>query len=398
MGAEHRKRPPRCGEYFRRRIGTPACRSALFQNVGWRGTDLPYTDRVKLITGLEHARDSKVVTYILSDRETFPERIPGFATALTGEPQLLFVDHLRTIGRTKQLDLFLYTRGGATDSVWPLVSLLREYCDKLTVIVPFRAHSGGTLICLGADEVIMTEIGELSPIDPTTGNQFNPTDPTNPQVRFGISVEDVAAYFMLSKERARIEKEALRIEVLKELTSKVHPLALGNVQRVYMQIRRLARRLLVLHMDERAQARRIEGIVEALTEKFYSHVHAITQTEAIPLLGNWVRPPNAAEEPTIRDLFESYSQTLELRRRFSLPVHMQNQATVSLNVLGGFLESAQLSHVYTTDLNIMQRPNLPPNVQVQVQPGTPIPLGPWVGRAFDYGIVRMGWEANNAGI
>ena len=116
-----------------------------------------YQERKKLISNLERVRGSRVLCYFLSDRETFPQGMPGFSTQLGTEPHLLFVDQLWAIGRMNQLDHFLYTRGGATDSVWPFVNLLRGYCEKLTVLVPFRAHSGGTLICLGADEVIMTQ-------------------------------------------------------------------------------------------------------------------------------------------------------------------------------------------------------------------------------------------------
>ena len=330
----------------------------------------------------------------MPDRETLPPGIPGFSIQLRTEPHLLFVDQLRAMGKTKQLDLFLYTRGGETDSVWPLVSLLRQYCEKLTVIVPFRAHSGGTLICLGADEVIMTDLAELSPIDPTTGNQFNPSDPANPQNRFGISVEDVTAYFTLSKELAGITNKNQKLDVFKELSGKVHPLALGNVQRVYLQIRRLAERLLAQHMRDKRNSQKIKEIIEALTEKFYSHLHAIPRAEAVSLFGDWVRSPTNKEDPVIWGLFNSYANTLELRTRFNLPEYMGDEQIRELKVLGGFIESTQLSHIHLTEMKVMQRPNLPPNVQVQVPPGQPLPLVPWVGRMYDYGIRAMRWKIN----
>ncbi len=366
----------------------------------WASTVMPYAERRELIMRVEQARNSRVLTYVLGDRMVFPPGIPGFATQLGTEPQLLFLDQLKAIGRCPNLDLFLYTRGGNTDSVWPLVCLLREYCDRLTVIVPFRAHSGGTLICLGAHEIIMTEYAELSPIDPTTGNAFNPTDPTNPTNRFGISVEDVAAYFELAKDRAGITKEEHKLEVLKELVSgnRVHPLALGNVQRVYLQIRRLAERLLALHLDERGDKQRIERIVTALAEKFYSHVHAITRVEAKDLLGDWVRAPTDAERQPINDLFEGYAATLGLRDTFSLPEYMGDQLTRDLTALAAFIESSARSHVYRTTMKMSQRPMLPPNVQVQIPPGQPIPLGPWVTRNFEWGIQNVGWVANDAGV
>lgn len=356
---------------------------------------MSYSQRKQLIAALEKVRGSRVLCYFLSDRETFPPEIPGFAMSLASEPQLIFVDQLQAIGKTTTLDLFLYTRGGATDSVWPLVSLLRESCERLTVIVPFRAHSGGSLICLGADEVIMTESAELSPIDPTTGNQFNPADPNNPARRFGISVEDVAAYFQMSEELVKITQAPHRLEVFKGLTDKVHPLALGNVQRVYMQIRRLARRLLALHMDEQADAATIDRIIKALTEEFFSHLHAIPRREAIPILGDWVRAPSKEEESAIRDLFESYAESLQLRDRFNLPSYMGDQQTRDLKVIGAFIESTELSHVYPTHLKVAQRPNLPPNVQIQLPPGTPIPLAPWVTRSYDFGIQAVGWRLND---
>jgi len=355
--------------------------------------------RRDLISQLEKTRNSRVLSYFLSDRETFPPGVPGYSRLLDTEPQLLFIDQLRSIGRTRQIDLFLYTRGGDTNAVWPLISLLREYCERLTVIVPSRAHSGGTLICLGADEVVMTQFAELSPIDPTVGNQFNPVDPRNPQNVLGISVEDVTAYFDLCKGKdVGIKDEQNLLEVLKELTAKVNPLALGNVQRVYLQIRMLAEKLLLLHMDSKHDADKIKKIIEALATKFYSHVHAITRKEAIPLLGDWVRSPTKEEEPIIWELFNSYAETLELRNRFNLPQVMRDEPTHDLRVTGAFIESRELAHIHILELKVMQRPNFPPGVQVQVPPGQALPLVPWVGRAYDFGIRAMGWRVNSEGV
>lgn len=353
--------------------------------------------RRELITKIEEIRDSHLLCYVLPDRETFPPQIPGFSTQLAGEPYLFIADHLRRIGKVSHLDLFLYTRGGATDAVWPLVSLLREYCEKLSVIVPFRAHSAGTLVCLGADEVIMTDIAELSPIDPTTGNQFNPIDPANPQNRFGISVEDVAAYFELSEKRAGIKEEVYKLDVLKELTKQVHPLALGNVQRVYMMIRRLARKLLSSHLREGSKGVNIETIIKALTEEFYSHTHSICREEAISLLGDWVHPPKSEEEPAIRNLFENYAQELQLREKFNLPEYMGDELVKDLAVTGGIIESREMMHRFTTVIQIGQRPNLPPGVQIQIPPGSPMPLIAGFSRLYDYSIQRMSWRAENEG-
>jgi hypothetical protein len=354
-----------------------------------------YPERKELIQQVEAARHSRVICYVLSDRETFPPGVPGFATQMTHEPLLLVEDLLRRIEHTPHLDVFLMTRGGATESVWPLVTMLRSYADRLSVLVPFRAHSAGTLLCLGADEVVMSDIGELSPIDPTTGNQFNPRDPGNPMNQFGISVEDVAAYFELAKDRAGIEGEAYRIEVFKQLTANVHPLALGNVQRVHLMIRRLATELLGLHLDRDGD--RFERIVTGLTTMFYTHLHAISRREAQSLLGDWIVSPSAGESAPLRQLFEQYAADLKLRDRYNLPVEIGDEARMPLRIIGGVLESGEASYVYTTDIQVGQRPNLPPGVQVQVPPGQNLPLQPFVGRSYEWGIQRHGWEVNNNG-
>ncbi len=360
---------------------------------------MAYADRQRLISALEGVRGSKVITYFLSDRETFPPGLPGFSgLQIANEPHLMLIDQLRAMGRAEKIDLFLYTRGGHTDAVWPLVSSIREHCDVFSVLVPFRAHSAGTLICLGADQVIMTDEAELSPIDPSTLSAFNPRDPSNPQVPVPIGVEDVTAYFRLSEERAGLKSESAKLEVFKELTRKVDPLALGNVERVYLQIRQLARNLLAMHMDEQQNEKKFKQIIEGLTEKFYSHVHAITRREAIALLGSWVKPPNDKESPVVGELFESYADILELRTKFSLPHYMQDEATRDLEAIGGFIETSQLSHIFSTKMKAIQRPNLPPGFQMQVPPSGQMPLPPFFTRSYEFNIQTQAWQANTQGV
>jgi hypothetical protein len=186
--------------------------------------------------------------------------------------------------------------------------------------------------------------------------------------------------------------------MFKELTSKVNPLALGNVQRVYAQIRWLASRLLELGTKPGLKPQKIEEIVKALTIGFYSHSHAITKKQAIELFGGWVRTPNEGEAPLLWTVFNTYAGALELRNKFNLPEYMEDTQIRALRTIGGFIESGEMSYAFVTETKIAQRPNLPPNVQVQVPPGAPIPLAPWVSRAYDFGIVKQGWVRNEGEI
>ena len=78
--------------------------------------------------------------------------------------ELPLYDQLRTLGRQNTIDLVLFTNGGDTEAPWRLVSVLREFCDKLAVLVPHRALSAGTVLSLGADEIVMTPLSALARI------------------------------------------------------------------------------------------------------------------------------------------------------------------------------------------------------------------------------------------
>ena len=354
---------------------------------------MSYEERKRLIAELQNVRHSRVLCFVLSDREAFPAAIPGFAPTMASDSLLRVRDLLHEIGRVEQLDLFLYTRGGAVETVWPLVTNLRSHCERLSILVPYRAHSAGTMLCLGADELLMSDGAELSPIDPTTGNPFNPRDPTNQANQFGISVEDVTAYFDFARTVAGISQEQYVLDVLKQLTSQVHPLAVGNVQRVYLLIGRLARELLALHLNRDDQL--FEAIVSGLTTRFYSHLHAISRLEAQSLLGDkWVRAPATTEAAAIDPLFRAFSNDLHLEEKFNLPDEMGDQPSLSVRAIGGFIETDSRSFVHETRVNVMQRPQLPQGIQLQVAPGQTVPLAPWAGRLYDFGTQATGWIPN----
>jgi hypothetical protein len=232
----------------------------------------------------------------------------------------LMSGQLRAIGKVKKIDLVLFSSGGDTMVPWRLVSMIREYCDTFSVLVPYKAHSAATMIALGADEIVMTDMGELTPIDPSTANVFNPADPQNPQGRIPISVEEVMAYFDLAKEGVGIKGDEYLTRIFNKLadsTPSVHPLALGNVNRTHKLIRLLAKRLLGSHqtkLDEKA----IESIIDALTEKLYSHQYIIGRREAKEDLGIMsVLYADGEIATLLTALYESYRDEMVLHGQWN---------------------------------------------------------------------------------
>src|SRR3989339_1131389 len=220
-------------------------------------------EKKQFIQQIEKIRNSKVITYLTSDRQ-------GPVNARVAMDIIPIISkQLQKSGKVENIDLFLYSSGGDTMVPWRLVSMIREYCDIFSVIVPYKAHSAGTMIALGADEIVMSNLSELSPIDPSTANVFNPTDPANPQNKVPISVEDVMAYFELAKNKFGIKNDEDLSKIFMkfvESNPQIHPLALGNVNRIHNLIRILAKRLLKSHKSAMREEE-IEKLVDYFTEK-----------------------------------------------------------------------------------------------------------------------------------
>jgi hypothetical protein len=79
-----------------------------------------------------------------------------------------FNDLLYPLSMHTSVDLLLHTPGGDIDAAEKLMSILRSRIGvgRLRVFVPDFAKSAGTLMAIGADQVVMGDTSELGPIDP----------------------------------------------------------------------------------------------------------------------------------------------------------------------------------------------------------------------------------------
>ena len=125
--------------------------------------------RVRKISQLERERKSRVIL-LVHRQETM--RFLGF-------PVARYIDIndseevLRAIQMTDAdvpLDLVLHTPGGLVLAALQIGKAVREHKARVTVFVPHYAMSGGTLIALAADEIVMCKHSVLGPIDPQLGD------------------------------------------------------------------------------------------------------------------------------------------------------------------------------------------------------------------------------------
>ena len=124
--------------------------------------------RMRMIDKLQKAHDSRVIL-LVHRQETM--RLLGF-------PLMRYIDiHdseevLRAVQMTDDdvpLDIVLHTPGGLVLAAVQIARALQAHRAKVTVYVPHYAMSGGTLIALSADEIVMCDHSVLGPIDPQLG-------------------------------------------------------------------------------------------------------------------------------------------------------------------------------------------------------------------------------------
>jgi hypothetical protein len=199
-------------------------------------------------------------------------------------------DVLRGSRRLPRLDLVLGTNGGVASAARRLALLLREYADNLTILVPHRAWSAGTLLCLAADELVLGPMAELSPLDPRMGSVRSEGGGTDgPAV---VSAEDVRAFRDLAREWFGVDNPEYQPQILSLLSQRVSPVSLGGFYRSDRLIRQVADELLAFHMAEPA---RRGALVANLVSGYHAHDHAITRQQ-VRELGLPVVAASADEE------------------------------------------------------------------------------------------------------
>ena len=113
--------------------------------------------RQTLITRIQDRYKRLLICYVSGDRCIVDEH--------DTKP---FVDLLHKAPPDRSLDLLLHTTGGSIDAAEKLMGMLRRHVGSATlrIIVPEFAKSAGTLMVLGADSAVMSDMSELGPIDP----------------------------------------------------------------------------------------------------------------------------------------------------------------------------------------------------------------------------------------
>lgn len=332
---------------------------------------MTYQTRRELYRQIEAERDSKVIAYVTGDR-------PGLVTAIAEESLDIFVDHLDATGVVGRISLVLYTLGGDIHAARSIVNLLQTFCDDLEIIVPSKCRSAGTLMCLGANKIVMTKQATLGPIDPSVHTELNPIitegEGTWP---YPVNVEDVNAFI----QQARDSLPHQRIDqVFDGLAQAVHPLVLGNAYRTRAQIRMLGERLLSKHMNDKGA---IANVLDFLCSDSGSHDYTIGRREARVELGLPIETPSWEFYRTIKGVYDDVVTELELRKAFNPRDLVSPGGSTTYAFPCSLIESVDFgSHVFV-------REGVLTGAQTEIEPGVV------VDSCYD-DIRRESWRFHNA--
>ncbi|MGL4609980.1 MAG: SDH family Clp fold serine proteinase, partial [Trueperaceae bacterium] len=241
---------------------------------------------LECVQKLEEQRGSRVLLYFLGNmyqntKMLGPEDVPWLY-------QVLRTEKLHT-----NLDVVLHCQGGSVSAAHKIGTLFRGYCDHLTILIPYKAHSAATLLCLGADQLVMTPLSELSPIDPHLG--AHSAGEGQPAI---MSNEDIRAFALMAKEWFGLEDGTLPFKLLSE---RVFPPTLGTFYRSRLHMISLAHELLSAHCNQKEKR---ETIIQQLIAGYHAHDLAIGRAEA-KRVGLPVQHANLAEEEVLLELWEA---------------------------------------------------------------------------------------------
>ncbi len=224
-------------------------------------------ERLALIRAIEAERGSRVLSYVMAE-----------GTIIADDAVLPIYQRLAALGRRPRLDLYLVSRGGITEVCWKIITLLREFTDHLGLIVPYRAHSGATLIALGADEIVMGPMSELGATDPARAHFLLPGGADGQPAP--VSVEDLRRCIEFIRREG-----GGHADFVTALFNYIHPLAIGALEQSHALVERIARKALATHWDAEARAADIERVVGTLNGRLHSHTYPLGRVEARDDLG-----------------------------------------------------------------------------------------------------------------
>lgn len=250
-----------------------------------------FVDDVKeLANEISESTDSDVL-FISADIER------GLDTAL--------IKALKSRQLRKNVILLLVTPGGDADVAYRIARFLQDSYQKFTAFVAGSCKSAGTLCVLGANEIVMCDMGELGPLDVQLYKKDELWELSSGLIAFqALQVLQDNAFNMFEEYFLAIKTNSggqitfktatelamkMSVGLLEPLYRQIDPLHVGEIERSMKIATAYGKRLMVRSKNFNQKT------LETLSKSYPSHGFVIDKAEVETLFNN-VRPPTATED------------------------------------------------------------------------------------------------------
>jgi ClpP class serine protease len=242
--------------------------------------------RAQAIRAMERAHGTRVITMIHRQERA---GLLGFSVGrhIDLEDAQTIIAAIKETPPDLPIDLILHTPGGLVLAAMQIARAVEAHPAKVTVYVPVYARSGGTLIALAADEIVLGEFSVLGPIDP-----------------------QIAGLPAASIVRARDYKPSSDVWDITVVLADVSEKALAQVKKGAVE-------LLTPRMEQAAA----EALAEKLAGGHWTHDYALTAEEATKL----GLPVKIGMPTDVLELMKLYPQPVQRTGVEYLPIDLPRQ-------------------------------------------------------------------------
>src|SRR6185369_7866829 len=182
----------------------------LAQVFGGRGVE---KQRSAALARIEEVRKTRVIALIHRQESESIFGVP-VAGSISIDDSEAILRAIRLTPPAQPIDVILHTPGGLVLAAEQIAKALVERKAKVTVFVPHYAMSGGTLIALAADEVVMDANAVLGPVDPQIGDMPAASIVRAVEIKGAQRVDDEILILADIAQKARVQVAAFVAQVL----------------------------------------------------------------------------------------------------------------------------------------------------------------------------------------
>lgn len=193
--------------------------------------------------------------------------------------------------RNKNVTVLISTPGGSADDAFRMMRFLQNSYEKITVVIVGCCYSAGTLFALGADKILMSEGGNLGPLDVQVRREDDLSRMSGESYRQALMDLSTIAQIvfrenfshlklrrdiLLSTATASKIASEMAIGMVSPIVGQIEPVKLGEMMRYQLIAESYGKRL----MHGRYTVSDINKALGMLTSGYPSHGTVIDSVEA----------------------------------------------------------------------------------------------------------------------